>query len=71
MRSYSRAGTHELAYCISHPNNRSRANFLTHRAVTAWNSIPTSAVTAPTLNEFKDAIDELFKQNRIRQSSLA
>lgn len=38
-----------------------RANFLSNRVITKWNSLPESVVNAPSVNSFKNRLDEHWK----------
>ena len=41
-----------------------RANFLSNRVITKWNSLPESVVNAPSVNSFKNRLDEHWKNRR-------
>ena len=40
-----------------------RANFFSQRVVATWNGLPESVVTAPTVNTFKNRLDQYWKDH--------
>ncbi len=51
---------HSLKLLKPSPRLRSRQAFFTQRFVNLWNSLPESAVTAPTVNSFKNRLDRAW-----------
>jgi hypothetical protein len=43
-----------------------RANFFSHRVVSAWNSLPEEVVTAPSINCFKNRLDRHWATSTVR-----
>lgn len=54
---------HSLKLSTERCNRLCRKNFLANRVVAKWNSLPDSVVTAPSVNSFKNRLDDL--QNRL------
>jgi hypothetical protein len=62
---HERSGKHSSTYTTAAAKTTMRSNFLLNRVASAWNSLPKAAVDAPSLNCFKDVIDDLFKRKKI------
>ena len=52
---------HHLKLHKSRAKSRARRNFLSVRAVNSWNSLPSSVISAPSLNAFKSRLDSHWK----------
>ena len=48
---------HSLKLVKPRPRVELRRNFFSHRIIDSWNSLPEEAVTASTINGFKDRVD--------------
>ena len=64
--NYERSGKHTSTYTVPAAKTRTRNTYLLNRVATSWNSLPSFAVEATSLNSFKDALEVLFKDKKIR-----
>ena len=66
-----RSGSHASTYVPSRASHPSEHSYLLHRVTSSWNQLPPQAVEATSLNDYKDKIDELFKNRKIRRNEEA
>ena len=62
----SRTRGHSLKIRGSRFKTELRRNFFTQRVVNLWNSLPSEAVEAPSLNIFKIKIDSFLRSKGIK-----
>ena len=62
---------HSLKIFKSRANKSLRQHFFSHRVVDKWNSLPESKVQAPTLNNFKNQLDQHWKQYLYAQKPIS
>eukprot|EP00794_Sanderia_malayensis_P016292 gene16292-17930_t len=59
---------HKFKLKVSACNKEVRHHFFTLRVVTKWNSLPEEVVTAPSLDSFKNRLDNYWKHFKFNQS---
>ena len=63
LLTLSQSNTRNNSYKLTKPRVKSRKfqSFFTNRIINAWNQLPFSAVNVGSVNEFKNEIDDIFK----------
>ena len=56
---------HELSLYKEKATKQVRRNAFKNRVVDQWNSLPSSIVTAVSMNSFKNQLDKLWKKNDV------
>jgi hypothetical protein len=54
---------HSKQLFITRSEKEVRSNFFTQRVAPIWNALTENVVSAPTINSFKNRLDELWKNN--------
>ena len=65
-RPSTRNASYGLEKRFAPNDNKIRLQFFSYRVVNLWNSLPPVAMTAPSINSFKNQLDKTWKQKRYR-----
>ena len=63
IREGSRTRGHNLKYAKEHAVRLSRRNNLSQKSANDWNSLPEDVVNAPTINVFKNRLDDYWHEH--------
>ena len=62
LNDSTRTRGHHLKLKANKCNTRSRLHFFTQRIVNKWNNLTKETISAPTVNSFKNRLDQEWKE---------
>ena len=62
ISSVNRGRGHQYKLVMNQSRTRLRQSFFSRRVIDPWNRLPQEVVTATTLNQFKNRLDNHFKE---------